>query len=275
MHNLRKKGIDLTLFGESADLPAEVGVNGTDAESREKSVNISAENSSADDDSLNAQRENDTSDAEAKRQAEFERLIKEEYKDLYDKRVSETVRRRLKSAKDTEARYNRIKPALEFLSKHYGSIPEDADIRDSSDEENGRAPLEQRKTDDEIRAIADSRVRVWVKDAGELKEVYPSFDLRQEMSDRRFTQLLKSGVDVRTAYEVLHKNEIIPAIMNYAKKSAEERITNTILANGIRPSENGLSPGSPAIVKNDVSKLTRDDRREIIRRVQRGEKIKF
>ena len=131
------------------------------------------------------------------------------------------------------------------------------------------------KTDDEVRALADNRVRGWIKDAGELSEVYPSFDLRREMSDRRFTQLLKSGVDVRTAYEVLHKNEIIPAIMDYAKKSAEERITNTILANGIRPSENGLSPGSPAIVKNDVSKLTRDDRREIIRRVQRGEKIKF
>ncbi|MBR6558652.1 MAG: hypothetical protein IKT70_06535 [Clostridia bacterium] len=274
MYNFQKNSINLTLFGETGDVSSEVGVKGDIAESHQKSVDISAD-PTAGDTSPSAQGERDTSDAEAKRLAEFERLIKEDYKDLYDKRVGETVRRRLKNVKDTEAKYNRIKPALDFLSKHYGTIPEDTDIRNEHSEENNSVPVSPTKTAEELRVLADDRVRSWVKDAGELKSVYPSFDMRQEMSDKRFTQLIKSGVDIRTAYEVLHKNEIIPAIMEYAKRNAEEKITNSILANGIRPSENGLSPGSPAIVKNDVSKLTRADRREIIRRVQRGEKIKF
>jgi hypothetical protein len=80
---------------------------------------------------------------------------------------------------------------------------------------------------------------------------------------------------VKTAYEVVHKDEIIPAAMQFAAQQIEQKVTNKIKAGGTRPSENGMSSQSAAVVKSDVSQLSKEDRAEIIRRVQRGERIRF
>ena len=115
----------------------------------------------------------------------------------------------------------------------------------------------------------------WMQQADEAKKVYPSFDLRAEMNNPKFVDLLRSNIDVRTAYEVLHKDEIIPAAMQFTAKTVESKLAKSIAANGARPSENGMSSQSAAVVKSDVSQLSKADRAEIIRRVQRGEKIRF
>ena len=107
------------------------------------------------------------------------------------------------------------------------------------------------------------------------KAVYPSFNLESEMQNPQFVNLLRSNVDVRTAYEVLHKDEIIPAAMQFTAKAVEQKITNKIMANGARPAENGMASQGAAVVKSDVSQLSKADRAEIARRVQRGEKISF
>ena len=83
------------------------------------------------------------------------------------------------------------------------------------------------------------------------------------------------GVDVRTAYELIHKDEIIAGAMQFTAKTVEQKIANKIMANGARPNENGMSSQSAAVVKSDVSQLSKADRQEIIRRVARGEKIRF
>ena len=95
------------------------------------------------------------------------------------------------------------------------------------------------------------------------------------MQNPKFVDLLRSNVDVRTAYEVLHKDEIIPAAMQFTAKTVEQKLTNKIIANGARAAENGNSSQGAAVVKSDVSQLSKEDRAEIIRRVQRGEKIRF
>ena len=74
---------------------------------------------------------------------------------------------------------------------------------------------------------------------------------------------------------MIHKDDIIPAAMQFTAKTVEQKLTNKIIAGGARPSENGISSQSAAQVKSDVSQLTKADRAEIIRRVQRGEKIRF
>jgi hypothetical protein len=114
-----------------------------------------------------------------------------------------------------------------------------------------------------------------MEQAESTKAIYPSFDLRAEMQNPRFADLLRSNVDVRTAYEVIHKDEIIPAAMHFTAKQVEQKLTNKIIANGARPAENGNSSQSASVVKSDVSQLSKADRQEIIRRVQRGEKIRF
>jgi hypothetical protein len=84
-----------------------------------------------------------------------------------------------------------------------------------------------------------------------------------------------AGVDVGTAYLVVHKDEVIPAAMQYTARTVEQKLTNKVIANGARPTENGNSSQGATVVKSDVSTLSKADRAEIIRRVQRGEKIRF
>ena len=58
--------------------------------------------------------------AQPDRNAEFEKLIKGEYKDLYDARVQDTVQKRLKGQKETVDKFNALAPTLELLASKYG-----------------------------------------------------------------------------------------------------------------------------------------------------------
>lgn len=127
----------------------------------------------------------------------------------------------------------------------------------------------------EQRENAGRLYRTWMDQAQRTKAVYPAFDLRAELRNPKFTALLKNSIDVRTAYEVTHKDEILAEAMRFTAQKVEQQLANKIIAGGARPAENGGRTQSPPVAKNDVSQLTKADRQEIIRRVQRGEKIKF
>jgi hypothetical protein len=235
------------------------------------------------------------------RNAEFEKLIKGEYKDLYDARMQDTIQKRLKGTKETVDKYNALSPTLELLAKKYGVDPNDTEALNKAIEEDDAyyeeealqkgVTVEQLK---EIRKMEKENAELkrqmqeqnakekgaqlyaqWMDQAEKAKSVYPSFDLRAEMQNPKFVDLLRANIDVRTAYEVIHKDDIIPAAMQFTAKTVEQKLTNKIIANGARPTENGISSQSSAVVKSDVSQLSKADRAEIIRRVQRGEKIKF
>ena len=235
------------------------------------------------------------------RNAEFEALIKGEYKDLYDARMQDTIQKRLKGTKETVDKYNALQPVLEILGKKHGVDATDIEALTKAIEEDDSyfadEALEKGMTvqqlkefkriereNAELKAVKEEQRRqeegrklysAWMQQADEAKKVYPSFDLRAEMNNPRFVDLLRSNIDVRTAYEVLHKDEIIPAAMQFTAKTVESKLAKSIAANGARPSENGMSSQSAAVVKSDVSQLSKADRAEIIRRVQRGEKIRF
>ena len=235
------------------------------------------------------------------RNAEFEKLIKGEYKDLYDARVQDTVQKRLKGQKETVEKYNALTPTLELLASKYGVdasniealnkaiADDDAYYEDEALEkgvtvqqlkeikrmERENAELKRQMREQQTRDNANKLYSTWLNQSDETKKVYPSFNLDAEMQNPKFVDLLRSNIDVRTAYEVLHKDEIIPAAMQFTAKTVEQKLTNKIIANGNRPSENGMQSQSAAVVKSDVSQLSKADRQEIIRRVARGEKIRF
>ncbi|MBP3468259.1 MAG: hypothetical protein J6K26_01930 [Lachnospiraceae bacterium] len=245
--------------------------------------------------------ENGNTEQKTDRNAEFEKLIKNDYKDLYDARVQETIQKRLKSTKETVDRYHALTPTLEMLAKKYGvdasdinalnqAIEEDNSYYEEEALEKGitveqlklirkmereNAQLKQQMQEQEARDHANRLYASWLEQAERAKTVYPNFDLQSEMQNPRFVDLLSNHVDVRTAYEVLHKDEIIPAAMQFTAQKVGQQLTNKIIANGARPMENGISSQSSAVVKSDVSQLSKDDRAEIIRRVARGEKIRF
>ena len=235
------------------------------------------------------------------RAADFEKLIKGEYKDLYDQRVQDTIQRRLKGAKETVDKYNALSPTLDILAKKYGVDPTNIDELNRAIEEDDsyyeeealekgisveqlkeirkmereNANLKRQMSERSVRENADKIYASWMQQSEDVKNIYPGFDLNTELQEPRFVDLLKNNVDVRTAYEVLHKDEIISGAMQFTAKKVQQKFANNIMSNGARPTENGMNNQSSAVVKSDVSQLSKEDRQEIIRRVARGEKIRF
>ena len=239
--------------------------------------------------------------AQPDRNAEFEKLIKGEYKDLYDARVQDTVQKRLKGQKETVDKFNALTPTLETLAKKYGvdagdiealnnAISEDDSYYEQEALEKGMTVQQLKEIKKMERENASLKAQMeeaqrqengkklyaaWMQQADEAKKVYPSFDLRAEMDNQKFVDLLRSNIDVRTAYEVIHKDEIIPAAMQFTAKTVESKLAKKIASNGARPSENGMSSQSAALVKSDVSQLSSKDIDEVFRRVARGDRVTF
>ena len=235
------------------------------------------------------------------RNKEFEKLIKGEYKDLYDAKIQDTIQRRLKSTRETVEKYEALTPTLEMLAKKYGvdvadikalnqAIEEDDSYYEEEALEKGitvqqlkeirkmereNSELKRQMQEKESRENANRLYQQWMQQAEQVKAVYPSFDLNAEMQNPKFLDLLRANIDLRTAYEVLNNDKIIPAAMQFTAKQVEQKLTNKIVANGARPTENGMSSQSASLTKSDVSQLTKADRAEIARRVARGEKIRF
>ena len=233
--------------------------------------------------------------------AEFEKLIKGQYKQQYDQKVQDTIQKRLKGTRETVEKYTALQPVLEILAKKHGvdagdidaltkaieaddsyfeqeamelgmSVKQLKELRAAQRENvNLRRQIQEQKNQEN----AEKTYSTWLQQAEETKKVYPGFDLNAETENPKFMELLNSNIDVRTAYEVLHMNEIIPAAMQFSAKTVESKLANKIASGASRPAENGMNSGSAAVVKSDVSQLTKADRQEIIRRVARGEKIRF
>lgn len=238
---------------------------------------------------------------EADPNAEFEKLIKGQYKAQYDAKVQDTIQKRLKGTRETVEKYTALQPVLEILAKKHGVDAGDIDaltkaieaddsyfeqeamelgmsvkqLKELRAAQRENADLRRQIQERQKQENAEKIYSTWMQQAEETKKVYPGFDLRAELGNSKFLDLLNSNIDVRTAYEVLHKDDIIPAAMQFAAKTVESKLANKIASGASRPAENGMNSGSAAVVKSDVSQLTKADRQEIIRRVARGEKIRF
>ena len=298
--------LDLQLFAEGAGGDGGTGANGATGETATAAVSQKgAKNPLANvvygkqEEASPAAEVNQT--ATEDRNAKFEELIKGEYKDLYDQRVQDTIQKRLKSSKETVDKYNELTPTLEILAKKYGVDASDIKALNKAIEEDDtyfeEEALEKGITVEQLKEIrkierenadlkkqmeersrkenADRIYAQWLDQAKQTKTVYPSFDFQAEIQNPEFANLLRNNIPVRTAYEVIHKDDIIHGAMQFTAKTVEQKLTNKIIANGARPAENGNSSQSATVVKSDVSQLSKADRAEIIRRVQRGEKIRF
>lgn len=242
-----------------------------------------------------------TSDTLEERRKRFRDLVNGEFKDLYTEDTQRIIDRRFRETKALEERLGRSQPIIDQLMDRYGiadgdtgklqrALDEDNALWEKAAEEAGMsveqykqiqrlrrenkelmAEREERRT----REAVDRQTQKWVQEARELRQLYPSFDLATEMQSRQFLSMLKSGVPVRTAYEVVHMEEIKAAVEQSAAKAAEKQVVDGIRAKGMRPPENGTAAQSGFTVKDDVSRLTKRDRAEIARRVARGEKIEF
>ena len=209
--------------------------------------------------------------------AEFERLIRGQYKDQYNARVQDIVCKRLKGQQQTLEQYRALEPSLELLAQKYGVEAKDpqALAQAIQAQEQSHREDEALYTEPQRRADARRQYEQWMWQAQQAKEEYPMLELTQEVHNPRFMELLSAGVSVGDAYLVAHRDEIIPAAMHYTAKAVEEKLANRIAANGLRPSESAIATRGAAPVADQVAHMSRAQRQDIIRRVQRGEIIKF
>ena len=121
-----------------------------------------------------------------------------------------------------------------------------------------------------------NRISGWLKESGEIKEVYPDFDLRNELrSSKLFAQLVLAGAPLKASYEIVHKDEIISGAMAYTADKVREQVVKNIETKGRRPLENGISSESAVITAIDVNALTAKDIHKILKQVENGASIKF
>ena len=240
-----------------------------------------------------------TSDTLEARRKAYNDLINGEYKDLDQERFQQVFDRRFKQVKGMEAELTAQKPILDKLMARYGvndvaeldkALTEDYDFWERVAEEQGmtveqyHAMEKLKRENEEFRAIRQrqigqqqfqQQIDKWYQEAEAVKELYPSFDFKTEAQNPEFLSLLRSGNTVEHAYKVLHFDELTQNAARVAAQTADAQAQARIKQKASRPSENGTSSKSAIVVKNDVSSLTRKDRAEIARRVQRGEKIVF
>ncbi len=183
---------------------------------------------------------------------EFRALIKGEYKEQFNKAVQKIITKRLKEVKGMKETSEKTARVIERLLAENNYLKE---------EQTRRAQDTQ----------VNSLVTGWKQQAEETKKVYSDFDLKKEIQNPEFCRLLKLGVGMKTAYEVLN----IDSILDKNSKNAEKMVVESIRLKGNRPVENGSEDAGGIILSSNVSKLNKKQRAELAKRAAKGERISF
>lgn len=228
-------------------------------------------------------------------EAEFDNLIKGEFKDTYNKRVQGIVQNRLKGSKQTEASLREAREVMALMGERYGLDGTDAKALRAA-LENDKQYLEQealekgmsveqlaemKKMERENRSFRQAmerqreqaefnqKFRAWSEEAEGLKEQYPTLNLMEEFNDPNFIRLLDSGVGVKAAYQAIHFDEIMSGAMAHTAQTAQKKVMDSVKANGARPMENAAQGAAGVSAYTDVNKLTKQQRKEIAEQVMR------
>ena len=195
---------------------------------------------------------------------EFAQLIKGKYKDAYNQRVQETLQKRLREHKALAEKMEALSPVLSRLEQRCGVTP--GDISGLMQAVESMPTLPDRAT---------AQQALWADQAAKTQSLYPGFNLGEELKNPVFRKLLQSDVPVQTAFEVLHKDQLLPAAMAHTAAVVEQKLCSNLAAMGTRPSESAMGNPSPNPVRNDVSQMSRAERSAIIHRVRKGETIRL
>ena len=240
-----------------------------------------------------------TSDTLEDRRKAFRDLVRGEYKDVYDEEMQRIVKRRLKDEKGLKDQLGQMQPIIDMLAQKYqigdndlsklAQAIEDDDVYWSDAAEEAGMTVEQYKQFQRLqrenaqlieqervrqgREATNRQVQEWYQQAEETKKTYPSFDLAEEAQNPQFLSLLQANVPVRHAYEVIHMDDIKAAERQLTARATEQQVTANVRARGARPTENGTASQGGFTIKSDPSKWSKKDRAEVVRKVQRGEKV--
>lgn len=238
----------------------------------------------------------------ARREA-FLKLANGEYKDVYDEQVQQLVTRRLKSERGRgdrlQQRVDQYQPVIDELMVRYNIAPgdiaglskaidDDASYWERAAEEAGMEPAQfrqfkqmERQNQQLLRAeenrrqreFAEQSLRKWTAEALEAQKTYPELDLQTEARDPQFVSLLRAGIPVQMAYEVMHMDGIKQNVRAQTAKETEKQVTDQIRARGSRPPEGGAGTQSGFMLADGTANMSKQERAAIAERILRGETI--
>ena len=211
--------------------------------------------------------------SEAARRESWRGLIEGEYRDLFSEELRQAEERLRESAETAEERLAEAMPVMEAVARRYG-------IREGDWKALGQALEDEavrvREKQNRYRAGAKAAARqlaVWTAEAEALREHLPDFDLARESRDSRFCAMLRARVPMELAYSALHLEELLRGAMYRAAAAAERRVVGNVRARGLRPGEAGTTAQGSFTVRENISRLSREDRADIARRAAKGERI--
>lgn len=136
-----------------------------------------------------------------------------------------------------------------------------------------RMAEEARKQD----AATHAMVKRHIQEAEAFRQKIPSFDLQQEIEGNKlFAHLIiNCGVGVENAYYAAHHEELMAAGQQAAAMQATQALATRIQAGQSMPLEGGIgrSPAAKQTRITSPKNLTKEMRKDIRERVNRGEKI--
>lgn len=225
------------------------------------------------------------------------------FKQFFDRDMQGAIKERLKNSKQAEQVLEKLAPMLDNMQKKYGVQDGDIDglmakyqdddaLYEEEAMERGidvgtmkqikqlenRLAAEQRINEQSIQERqAQEHVMNLVRQGEQLKQLYPNFDLAAEMQNPEFRRLTGPGVniDVKTAYQVIHANELQSQYVQAGAQQAAQKLAQSRSANRRRPSENASRSPAGQTLSQDYSKWGKDQFDEYKRRAERGEEIVF
>ena len=235
------------------------------------------------------------------REKAFNDMINGNFRDLFDARMQKAIKERVGEVKQLQQQLQQQNDVIGLVAKKYGiSTDKMGDIREALESDDvfwEEAAADQGMTVDSYKKMVkleaenealhkareeaerknqkDAVFQKWDREAEELKRMYPQFDLQSEIQDKRFLDLMGAGIDMRTIYETLHHDEILPALMQQTAKAATKQQAAAAGSGQMRPAENGMSSRPAAQTVKDPAKMTKEERQEYARRAARGEIITF
>ena len=251
----------------------------------------------------------DTAEQPVAQEDDWDSLIKGKYKEQYSNAVKDAVNKRFTHQRNLQGQIDAIDPVIRAVAQRYGvqadangNIPisalsekvlndnsmyeQEAFERGMSVEDLKQMKSLERENAQLRRATQHTEEqKQWealVAQGETLKQMYPAFDMDNEMLNPQFGKMLatfqRSGFPnaLQITYEAIHREEIMGGAMQYAVQQTQQKISNSIQSGMSRPQENGTTQkaaGAPTAL--DPSKLSKAEIDDIKRRAARGERITF
>ncbi len=217
--------------------------------------------------------------------AEFDALVNGQYKDQYTKKLQQIIDARFKKAKEAEQRLSSADEILQALAAKHGVDAKDVDaLKKAIDEDDSYWEEEAMKRGMTVQQYKEYRKteqeNAKLKEQLEAQQREQHFaelfkqaaacgvDLNAELNHpetgKRFAWMVMSGtVDVKTAYNAVHHDEIMSGALKQAVTMTAKNVTDNIRTRGMRPTEAAASSDAPVQMPTlDFSRMTREQREQ-------------